>query len=121
MMQSASLRTSLREAGCTKLGHLMKMTVDTLRMRSNITSVRLINKVVQEVCAALPQNLRVVAESRTLCDQWTEEGEYSFPSLLITPAVGEWQEGGGQLLSFATPHLDTFKDAGKKARCRVCV
>lgn len=34
-----------------------------MRMRSNITSVRLINKVVQEVCATLPQNMRVLAES----------------------------------------------------------
>lgn len=99
----------------------MKMMVDALRMRSNISSVRFTKKVMQEVCATLPQNLRVLAESRTLCDQWTEEVEYSFPSLLITPAVGERQGGGGQLLSFATPRPDTFKDAGKKALYHLCV
>lgn len=123
-LQSASLRSSLREAGCTKLGHLMKMTatsMDTLRARSNITSIRLINRVVEEVCTALPPSLRTYAETHALHDQWTEEGEYSFPSLLITPAVGEWQEGEGKLLSFTTPHLNTFKDAGKKAIYHLCV
>lgn len=56
---------------------------------------------------------------------WTDNGEYSFPSLLITPAVcvggRGLQEGGDQLLSFRTPHLDKFKDAGRKAIYQVCV
>ena len=78
----------------------MKTSVDNQRNNSNITSIRLINKVVEEVCADLPQHLRETAEDRPLCDQWSEEHEYSFPSLFICPAVGEWQEGEGQLLSF---------------------
>ena len=101
ILLSASLQTNLRGAGCTKLGHLMKMmttSVDNLRNSSNITSIRLINKVVEEVCAALPLHLRETAEDRTLCDQWSEECEYSFPSL-----------SGGQLLSFDTPHLDVSR------------
>ncbi|TKS66148.1 putative 149 kDa protein ORF 2 [Collichthys lucidus] len=121
---SASLRVSLREAGCTKLGHLIRMTagsVDTLRERSNITSKRLISRVVEEVCAALTPSHRAFVKSTALCDQWSEGGEYSFPSLSITPAVGEWQEGGGQLLSFSTPHLDKFQDAGKKEVYQSCV
>lgn len=68
----------------------MKVTttsVDTLRETSNITSIRLINRVV-EVCAALPESLRAFAGNCTQCDQWSEECEYSFPSLSITPAVG---------------------------------
>lgn len=100
-LHSASLRVSLREAGCTKLGHLTKMTATsttTLRERSNITSIRLINKVVEEVWSSLPPHLRLFAQDHTLCDQWIEECEYSFPSLRITPAVGDWREGG-QLLS----------------------
>ncbi len=123
-LQSASLRTSLREAGCNKLGHLLKMTatsVNTLRARTNITSIRLINRMVEEVHAALPQSLRTFAMNCALCDQWTENSEYSFPSLLITPAVGEWQEGGGQLLSFTTLHLDKLKDVGKKTIYQACV
>ncbi|CAB1439114.1 unnamed protein product [Pleuronectes platessa] len=31
------------------------------------------------------------------------------PSLFITPAVGGWQERGGQLLPFPTPHLVGFQ------------
>lgn len=123
-LQSASLRANLREAGCTKLGHLMRMTaasVNRLRETSNITSARLVHRVVEEVCAALPPTLRALAEDRTLCDQWSEGCEYRFPSLSITPAVGEWQEGGNQLLSFTTPHLDTFQDAGKKTLYQACV
>lgn len=66
------------QAGCTKLGHLLKMSapsMDTLRQNANITSVRLINKVVEEVCAALPQPLRAFTEDRTLSDQWDDECE----------------------------------------------
>ncbi|XP_030205871.1 LOW QUALITY PROTEIN: metabotropic glutamate receptor 1-like [Gadus morhua] len=70
-------------------------SVDALKERSNITSIRLISRVVAEVCAALQQPLREFAKNRTLFDQWSEEGEYSFPALYITPVVGEWQEGGG--------------------------
>ena len=77
---------------------MMTTSVDNLRNSSNITSIRLINKVVEEVCAALPLHLRETAEDRTLCDQWSEECEYSFPSL-----------SGGQLLSFDTPHLDVSR------------
>ena len=95
----------------------MKMTatsVDALTERSNITSIRLINRVVEEVCTAQQQPLREFAQNRSLCGQWSEEGEYSFPALSITPVVGEWQEGGGQLLSLTTPHLEIFQAAGKK-------
>ncbi|KAK5852456.1 hypothetical protein PBY51_023923 [Eleginops maclovinus] len=45
-LQSASLQASLREAGCTKLGHLMKSkmtSLEILRRKSNITSIRIIN------------------------------------------------------------------------------
>ncbi|KAI3375076.1 hypothetical protein L3Q82_021594 [Scortum barcoo] len=55
-LQSASLQARFSEAGCTKLGHLMRAaatSVDTLRENSRITSFRLINRVVEEVCAAL--------------------------------------------------------------------
>lgn len=78
---------------CGKLGHLIKMTatsVDTLRETNKITSIRLINRVVEEVCTALTQYLRELA------------------------AVGEWQEGGGQLLTCTTPHLDKYHAVGKK-------
>ncbi|XP_034466279.1 serine/threonine-protein kinase ULK4 [Hippoglossus hippoglossus] len=44
-----------------------------------------------------------------------------FPSLSITPAVGEWQEGGGQLLSFPTPHLDNLQTVEKQSVYQTCV
>ena len=97
----------------------MAMTVtslDNLRYKSNITSIRLINKVVEKFCAALTQHLRETVEDCMLCDQWGEYCEYSFPSLFITPVVGEWQEGEGQLLSFVTPHLDKFQAVKKKKK-----
>uniref|UniRef100_H3C2D2 BTB domain-containing protein n=1 Tax=Tetraodon nigroviridis TaxID=99883 RepID=H3C2D2_TETNG len=120
--QSASLRARFRAAGCTKLGHLMAPScLENLRMKSNITSVRLFNRVVEEVSGALPQNLREFAGDAFLCAQWTEHGEYSFPSLLIGPEMGGWQEGGNQLLSFTTPHLGKFKDVKKKSIYQACM
>jgi len=64
--ESSSLGTSLREAGFTNLGHLVKMTstasgVDAFRQNINITSVRMTDRLVEEVCAALPQHLRADA------------------------------------------------------------
>ncbi|KAI3357926.1 hypothetical protein L3Q82_016316 [Scortum barcoo] len=97
-LQSAS-------TSCTKLGHLSQ----------------LINRVVEEVCAALPQSLRTFTTNRSLCDQWSEGGQFSFPSLAVTPAVGKWQEGGGQLLSFTTPRLDKFRMWEKKEVYQVCI
>uniref|UniRef100_A0A4W6F6F5 Reverse transcriptase domain-containing protein n=1 Tax=Lates calcarifer TaxID=8187 RepID=A0A4W6F6F5_LATCA len=96
-LQSASLRTSLRGAGCTKVGHLMKLTavpVNVRRERSKITSIRLFNRVVAEVCEAFPPHLRPFVRDRTLCEQWNEGSEYSFPALSVSPAVGEWRERG---------------------------
>lgn len=124
LLQSASLRSNFCEVGCTKLGHLMKMTatsVNSLRARSSISSARLIHRVVEEVCAALPTPLRALAVDRTQCDQWSEGSEYGFPSLTISPVLGEWEEEGGGLLTFTTPQLDTFKAAGKKAVYQACV
>ncbi|KAJ3587993.1 hypothetical protein NHX12_011587, partial [Muraenolepis orangiensis] len=123
-LQSASLRTSLREAGCTKVGHLMKAkatSLEALRRRSNTSSIRILDQVVKEVCAALPESLRAFAEDADLCEQWIEDGDYSFPSLEVTPAVGDWHEGAGQLLTLRTPHLGTFQACGKKETYNLCV
>jgi len=68
-LQSASLRTRLREAGCTGLGRLMRVAgtpVDAQRKNSNIACVGLFNRVVEEVCAALPQPLRTFAQINTV-------------------------------------------------------
>ncbi|KAJ3596708.1 hypothetical protein NHX12_003112 [Muraenolepis orangiensis] len=89
-LQSASLRTSLREAGCMKVGHLMKAkatSLEALRRRSNTSSIRILDLVVKEV----------------------------------TPAVGDWHEGAGQLLTLRTPHLGTFQACGKKETYNLCL
>ncbi|KAK2883356.1 hypothetical protein Q8A73_022289 [Channa argus] len=123
-LQSTSLRTSFREAGCTKVRHLMKMSrpsLTTLREATGIRSIRLLEQVMEEVLAALPKSLRVFVEQSALPDQWNDDCEYSFPSLLILPAAGEWQEGEGQILSFKIPQLSTFQGAGKKVIYQICV
>lgn len=82
----------------TKLGHLMKIrtsSLDTLKKSSNITSIRLINREVREVGAALPQHLRDFTEDHSLFEQWNEESEHSFPSLCVTPAFGGVAGGRG--------------------------
>ncbi|TDG95854.1 hypothetical protein EPR50_G00244570 [Perca flavescens] len=97
------------------------ISVDVLRVRSNITSSRLIDRVVKEVCAALGSHQQTLVENRSLCEQWSDGWEYSFPSLTITPSVGGWQEEAGQLLSFSTPQLGKFQDAGKKELYYTCI
>ncbi|KAJ3595663.1 hypothetical protein NHX12_004966, partial [Muraenolepis orangiensis] len=120
-LQSASMQTSLREAGCTTVGHLMKAkatSLEALRRRSNTSSIRIL---VKEVCAALQESLRAFAEDADLCEQWIEDGDYSFPSLQVTPAVGDWYEGAGQLLTLRTPHLGMFQACGKKETYNMCI
>ena len=89
---SVSLRSRLREAGCVKLGHLMKTSIPHLAERTNIRPNRLLCRLVEEVCASLPEVLRAFAEDRTISDQWDDEYEYAFPSLTVSPAVGQWQD-----------------------------
>ncbi len=117
ILQPASLWASLREASCTKLGHLMRLTastLDVLRERGKITSIRLINRMVAEVCTALAQHVQQFVRDQTLCEQWSEDSEYRFPCLSVAPEVGKQQKGGGQLLSVTTSHLGKFRDVSKE-------
>ena len=123
-LSSPSLRAALREAGCVKLGHLLKATrtsAEVLGRMANIRSTRVLSRVVREVCGSLSEPLRAFAENCTNSDQWDDEYEYSFPSLTVIPAVGEWQENEDQLLSFNTTRLGEFKEMGKKAVYQTCV
>ncbi|KAJ3591571.1 hypothetical protein NHX12_006704 [Muraenolepis orangiensis] len=65
-------------------------SLEALGRRSNTSFIRILDQVVKEVCAALPESLRAFAEDADLCGQWMEDGDYSFPSLQVTPAVGDW-------------------------------
>ena len=118
---SFSLRSRLREAGCVKLGHLMKTSIPHLAERTNIRPNRLLCRLVEEVCASLPEVLRASAEDRTISDQWDDEYEYVFPSLTVSPAVGQWQDEEDILLSLKTPELGDFESLEKKAKYHISV
>ncbi|XP_031730122.1 actin filament-associated protein 1 [Anarrhichthys ocellatus] len=96
-----------------KLGHLMRMTATSMG-RPERQQQQHLSPADQQSGGSLSIPQREFAANRTLCDQWYDCFEYCFPSLSITPSVGEWQEGGSQLLTFTTPHLEKFQDVGKK-------
>lgn len=73
-----------------------------------------LERILAEVRAALPAHRRSYMDNCTHCEQWIDGGECIFPTLSIAPAVGDWQEGGGQILPFSTSKLDIFQAAGKK-------
>lgn len=66
MLESASLRTCLLEAGCNKVGHLLRAS-DTLLhlLGTRIKATRLVERMVAEVHAALS------AGWRSLTDNWS--------------------------------------------------
>lgn len=71
-LNSASLRSALREAGCTKLGHFVKAmhsSLVELGQLANIRSERLMNRIVVEVCESLPQSLREFVEDHDMVNQ----------------------------------------------------
>ena len=123
-LSSASLRSSLREAGCVKLGHLLKATetsVEVLGQMARIRSSRLLTRLVEEVVSSLPEPMQRFLENCKPSEHWDEEAEYCFPSLTVVPAVGEWEEQEDSFLSFAVPQLGEFEEMGKKAAYQVCV
>ena len=81
----------------------------------------LFDRVVEEIYTALPLTLRDFVKDQSICEQWNEGSEYGFPSLSVSPEVGEWQEGGGQLLSLTSPHFGKFQDVGKTKLYQTCV
>ncbi|XP_055770762.1 glutamate receptor-interacting protein 1-like [Salvelinus fontinalis] len=121
---SASLRSCLLGVGCTKLGHLMQSrsrSLEELGERAGIRSSRLLRKVVAEVCDSLPVLHRQYVTNISNSDWWKEGLDYVFPALIVSAAVGAFEEDVGMLLSFDTPELGEFKEVGKKAMYRICV
>ena len=114
VLSSASLRVRLIEAGRVKLGHLLKTSVPHLADMLCIRSTRVLLRLVEEVCASLPVGLRAFAENRTLSDQWDGECEYVFPSLVVSPVVGQWQSEEDDLLSLKNPESTDLETLGKK-------
>ena len=60
------------------------------------------------------------ANNCALVDQWSEE-KYICPSMIVSPAVGEWREESGRLFSLKTPVLGNFSSCGKKQLYQSCV
>lgn len=121
---SSSLRSALREAGCTKLGHLLKAmhsSLVELRQLANIRSERLMKRIVVDDCESLPQSLREFAEDHDMVNQWEDRCEYIFPCLNIFPAVSERIGLEDGLLSFTNLHTSSFEELGKKEAYIMCV
>lgn len=121
VLSSASLRVRMREAGLVKLGHLLKTSIPHMADLMCIKSTRVLLRLVEEICVSLPAGLRAFAENRTLSDQWNDECEYVFPSLAVSPAVGQWQPEENDLLSLETSESTDFETLGKKDIYLLCV
>ena len=118
---SRMLRNKFIEAGIIKLGHLTKTSWEPLGDITNIRSSRVLKRIVEEVLQSLSVPLRAFAENLTPADQWDDDCEYLFPSLIISPAADGWREESGLLLSFKTPVLGNFSSSGKKQLYVSCV
>ncbi|TWW53858.1 Transposon TX1 uncharacterized 149 kDa protein ORF 2 [Takifugu flavidus] len=114
VLSSTSLRSRLRDAGVVKLGHLLKTSVPDLSDRLNMRSSRLLLQLVREVCASLPEALRVFVLDPSVSELWDDECEYVFPSLAVCPAVGQWQPEEDDLLSLKSSVSVDFEGVGRK-------
>ena len=123
-LSSVTVRTTLREAGCVKLGHLLKCIKpnrDILGPMTNIRSSRLRQRIVAEVLTSLPETLRGYLKNNNVVDQWIDDGGYIFPSFTVVSAVEDWEEEEDLLLTFTSPQLGVFEEMTKKAAYIVCV
>lgn len=83
-------QTSLRKAGCTKLGHWMRVTL----MASTRANCGIL---VMETDSALPQPVRAFVRDSVLCEQCTENSHFNFSSLFLVSVTEDWQEGEAML------------------------
>ncbi|TWW81732.1 Transposon TX1 uncharacterized 82 kDa protein ORF 1 [Takifugu flavidus] len=114
VLSSTSLRSRLRDAGVMKPGHLLKTPVPDLSDRLNMRSSRLLLQLVREVCASLPEALRVFVLDPSVSELWDDNCEYVFPSLAVCPAVGQWQPEEDDLLSLKSSVSVDFEGVGRK-------
>ncbi|KAJ3590059.1 hypothetical protein NHX12_008016 [Muraenolepis orangiensis] len=80
-----AVRSALQEAGCVKLGHLLKMTPSSVADAGELANTsRLLPRIRQLGFVLTHLN----------SEQWSEDyREYRFPSMTAAAAaVGEWQE-----------------------------
>uniref|UniRef100_A0A669D6D2 Reverse transcriptase domain-containing protein n=1 Tax=Oreochromis niloticus TaxID=8128 RepID=A0A669D6D2_ORENI len=121
VFSSATIRTKFVEAGVVKLGHLTRMSMGALGGVTGIKSYRVLERIMEEVWQSLSPSLRDFAGDRVLADQWADDSEYVFPSLMVSPVFEEQPKGSGMLLSLGTPVLNSFSSCGKKQLYLCCV
>ena len=121
VLTSTTVKEKFREAGIVKLGHLTRTSLERLAEVTGIRSTRVLRSLVDEVWQALPQALKTFAQNKSQADQWTRTKEYGFPILKVSPAVGEWREENGRLLTLRTPALGTFNTCAGKKLYHSCV
>lgn len=68
-------------------------------LMDNLSSSRLELRLKGESCASLPDSFRAFAVNSSQSDQWDDEDEEMFPSLIVSPAVDQRQDEPELLLS----------------------
>lgn len=121
LMSGPSLRAVLTPAGCTKLGHILTISLEDLSERTGVRSLRLLKQATTEIFKSLHVDHKTLTNDSETIHQWRKGVPYVFPSLNVTIAVGEWQDDVKCLLSFKTPQLGVFEEVGKKALYISCV
>ncbi|KAK0151588.1 Transposon TX1 uncharacterized protein [Merluccius polli] len=121
MFSSAGVRRTLIRAGLTKMAALRSggqwKTAATLSQETGIQSLRLMERLKEEVISALPGSFRRALAEESVDDQ----PGFEFPSLSVCAAVEEQVEEAGTLLSFKTPVIQDFPGTSKKALYSVSV
>lgn len=118
---SGMLRTKFVEGSIVKLGHPRRTSAETTFRITNIKSIRVLGRFVEEVWQSLSVPFRTIDQNPAPADQWNDDNEYVFPSLYVSPAVCEWGEDTGLLLSLTTPELGSFSSCGEKYVYYSCV
>ena len=119
----SSPRNTFVQAGVTKIRHLRTAgewrTAEEVAAMVGVRSVRLVQKYIEEVRAALPEFLKAALQNQSTSGKEEEVG--IFPDLPIMANTGEWQEREGLLLTFRTPQLKVFRTTSKKALYQACM
>lgn len=123
ILSSASVQRTLITAGVTKLAGLRSAgqwkTAARLSGETGIKSLRLVEKLLEEVMAGLPGFFREALGTESAEDQSITLPE--FPPLSICAAAEEQEEDNGALLTFRTPELMDFSQTSKKSLYAVSV
>lgn len=118
ILKTDTLRKAMWKANITKIGYLLEnktwISAENLAKKLGMKSVRVAQSILNKILDALPLDFKRTLES-------SDEDASLFPELILLPEIGTWQENEGNLLTFKTPRLDLFSNAGKKAIYVLCV